>query len=319
MVENFNITTSKYSTGWYYRLSEFFSRRFPFKVRKIPVHAGTTCPNRDSTISSRGCSFCYNPGFSYLMERKLPVSSQIQRARRGMGKKTLKKSRFLAYFQTYTNTYGDPSHLISLYKEVLQEEGVTGISVSTRPDCVPDKILDFLEETAKEKHVWIEYGLQSSHDKTLKHINRGHDSAAFTDAVERTMNRGIFICAHIILGLPGENREDMKETIRFINKSSIHGIKFHHLQVMKNTLLAEEYLEEPFPLFTVEEYQQLLVELLEILSPEVCIHRLISEVTDQEILIGPHWDLSKASFHQEVERKLKMRSSHQGSAFFESY
>ncbi len=299
--------------GWYFRLSEFFSRRFSCKVRKIPVHAGTTCPNRDGTISTTGCSFCYNPGFSPATGKDLSISSQIRQARDGLKPAAREKTRFLAYFQSYTNTYGDPYHLISQYKEALQEEGVMGISVSTRPDCIPEEILEYLEETAKQKHVWLEYGLQSAHDHTLEKINRGHDSAAFTRAVERTRNRGIFICAHIILGLPGESWEDMRETIRFLNRSGIDGVKFHHLQVIKNTSLAEEYRKKTIPLFRVEEYLHLLVELLEHLSPELCIHRLMSEVTDPELLIGPRWDLVKTAFHQEVEKELKNRNSCQGS------
>ena len=299
--------------GWHYRLSEFFSQHFPFRIRKIPVHAGLDCPNRDGVLSDKGCSFCYNPSFSPFLARPGSIRGQIQAAAERLSPKARENTRFLAYFQSYTNTYGKPALLQKMYQEALSLKEVVGLSISTRPDCISNEVLDLLQEYAEQKHIWLEYGLQSSHDKTLERINRGHTAAQFTEAVERTKSRGIFICAHIILGLPGEGMNEMEETIQFLNRSGIDGVKIHHLQIIKNTELAQEFYNAHIRTFSYQEYLEILVQVLELLSPNLVIHRLMSEVTDPKLLIAPHWEQGKAQLHQEVERMLKNRSSYQGA------
>lgn len=299
--------------GWYYRLSQFFSQHFPFRIRKIPVHAGLDCPNRDGTLSGKGCSFCYNPSFSPFLARPGSIREQIKTAAERLSPKARETTRFLAYFQSYTNTYGEPELLQKMYREALSLDEVVGLSISTRPDCISNEVLDMLQDYAEHKHIWLEYGLQSSHDKTLEAINRGHTAAQFTNAVERTKNRGIYICGHMILGLPGEGMKEMEETVRFLNRSGIDGVKIHHLQIIKNTAMAEEFYKSKIKTFSYGEYLEVLVHILEILSPNLVIHRLMSEVTDPKLLIAPHWEQGKAQLHQEVERMLKNRSSYQGA------
>ncbi len=304
---------TKIYPGWYYRLSQFFSQHFSCRIRKIPVNARLDCPNRDGTLSDRGCSFCYNPSFSPFLASPGPIREQIMEAVRKLSPKARENTRFLAYFQSYTNTYGNPDILQKMYQEALSLDEIAGSAVSTRPDCISDQVLAMLQEHAKNKHIWLEYGLQSSHDRTLERINRGHTAAQFTDAVERTKGRGIYICAHIILGLPGEGMKEMEETIRFLNRSGIDGVKIHHLQIIKNTSLAEEYFQNQIKTFSYPEYLEILVHLLELLHPSLVIHRLMSEVTDPDLLIAPRWEQGKAQLHQEVERKLKERGSYQGA------
>ncbi|UNC92265.1 TIGR01212 family radical SAM protein [Candidatus Contubernalis alkaliaceticus] len=298
--------------GWHYRLSEFFEKHFPFRIRKIPVHAGLDCPNRDGTLSALGCNFCYNPSFSPFLASPGSIQEQIRASYERLSPKGRENTRFLAYFQSYTNTYGKTNLLQKMYREALSSDQVIGLSISTRPDCISDEVLDILEEYAEDKHIWLEYGLQSAHDQTLLRINRGHTAAHFSDAVERTKNRGIFICAHVILGLPGEGMEEIMETVRFLNASQIDGVKIHHLQVIKNTTMAEEYSQNKFKVFSYEEYLEILVNVLELISPHLVIHRLMSEVTDPKLLIAPHWKQGKAQLHQEVEKLLKRRSTFQG-------
>lgn len=296
--------------GWYYSLNSFFRKRFGEPVYKIPIDAGFSCPNRDGTTGFQGCSYCYNPSFSPFSDRGegVPVAAQIER-----GKKKTRPSRYLAYFQSYTNTYAPPENLKKLYDEALSDSEVIGISIATRPDCISEEIITLLEGYAKRCHLWIEYGLQSAHDSTLKKINRGHDTGSFTDAVALTRNRGIYICAHIILGLPGETTEMMLETIDFLNTTGVDGVKFHHLQVIKNTTLAEQYAREKVAVYKkAEDYIPVLCDCLEQLSPEIVIHRLASQAASKELLIAPHWPESAGQIAASVEAELIKRGTWQG-------
>jgi len=296
--------------GWYYSLSSFFRTRFGKPVYKIPIDAGFSCPNRDGTIGFQGCSYCYNPSFSPFIDRGqgVPVAAQIER-----GKKRTRPSRYLAYFQSYTNTYAPPEKLKNLYDEALSDPEVIGISIATRPDCISEEIIALLEGYAKSCHLWIEYGLQSAHDSTLKKINRGHDSKSFTDAVALARNRGIYICAHIILGLPGETTKMMLETIDFLNTTGVDGVKFHHLQVIKNTTLADQYARKLFKVYKkAEDYIPVLCDCLEQLSPGIVVHRLASQATSKELLIVPHWPESAGQIAASVEAELIKRGTCQG-------
>jgi radical SAM protein (TIGR01212 family) len=299
--------------GWYYRLSEFFRKRFGRRIYKIPVHAAFTCPNRDGTIGSGGCTFCYNPSFSLAVAQEgISVREQVEQAR-AQKKKKYPKARFLVYFQSYTNTYGEVEHLRNLYDQALAAaEDIVGLAIATRPDCVNREILDILEGYAKRYHLWLEYGLQSAHNATLDRINRGHDCETFIKAVQETKGRGIFISAHIILGLPGERREQMRQTVELLNRLAVDGVKFHHLQVVKNTPLANDYLRGQVQTLTLDEYIPLICDLLEHLSPRIVVHRLVGETLDHDLLLAPHWEKQKSLIIQDIESELKRRKSYQG-------
>ncbi len=300
--------------GWYYRLSQYFRRKYGHPVYKIPLDAGFSCPNRDGTIGTSGCSYCYNPSFAPFIDannhssKPLPITEQLQR---GMKKKG--EAKYLAYFQSYTNTYAPLNQLKKLYDEALCNPAVIGLSIATRPDCITEKILELIQEYARSYHVWMEYGLQSAHDRTLNQINRGHDAASFERAVKLTQGRGIPTCAHIILGLPHETAAMIMETIRFINELGIDGIKFHHLQIIKNTPLADHYAREKFAIYEKEQdYIPILCDCLEHLAPRVVIHRLASQATAKDLLIAPQWTMGAGQIASLVEAELKKRGTCQG-------
>ncbi len=295
----------------YYPFSQFLKEKFGCKVYKLPIDAGFTCPNRDGKIGYGGCTYCYNPSFSPpTLVEKQNVYAQIKYRKALIKRK--KKVKFLAYFQPYTNTYAKKEVLKKLYDEALQDEDIIGLCIGTRPDCVPDEVLDLIEIYARDYHVWIEYGLQSIHDKTLLRINRGHNFAQFEDAIKRTQNRGIFICVHIILGLPGETGKDMLETVKVLAKMKLDGIKIHHLQVIKATPLAEDFKKGKFKVFSFEEYVPLICDVLELLPPNITIQRLVGEVLQDEILIAPRWNLGKHEVLSAIEQELIRRNSFQG-------
>jgi radical SAM protein (TIGR01212 family) len=295
--------------GWYYRLSRFFKLKFGEAVYKIPIDAGFSCPNRDGTVGMGGCSYCYNPSFSPFSSEK-PISLREQLLK---GKKKNKKALYLAYFQAYTNTYAPVEELRALYGEALADDEVVGLSIATRPDCISAEILNTLESYAKRCHLWVEYGLQSAHDVTLKQINRGHDAACFARAVEQTKNRGIFICAHIILGLPGESRDMMLQTIDYINRCGVDGVKFHHLQVIKSTALFDQYQNGDFAVYKkAEDFIPTLCDCLEKLDPQIVIHRLASQAASEDLLIAPHWPEGAGQIATMVETELLKRGTHQG-------
>ncbi|MCK4534290.1 MAG: TIGR01212 family radical SAM protein, partial [Syntrophobacterales bacterium] len=256
----------------YYDLKSFFVNTFGCKVYKLQIDAGFTCPNRDGKVGKGGCIYC-DSRFSKLRQMgPLPsVTEQIERGKEFYrGKRGAQK--FIAYFQTATNTYATRDRLKTLYDEALSQDDIVGMSVGTRPDCVPDEILHLLfEEYAKDHHIWLEYGLQSIHDRTLKFINRGHDSETFLDAVERTANRNINICVHIIVGLPGETREDIVQTAKAVASLPVQGVKIHLLLALSGTPLGTLYEKGKIRMITKEEYVSTVCDILEILPPEMVI------------------------------------------------
>jgi len=294
----------------YFPFGRFLKQTFGAPVRKITVNPGFDCPNRDGTISTEGCIFCNNLAFSPSLAREqLPVAEQVAReierhAGRGV-------DRFLVYFQPFTNTYAPVDRLREAYDAALGDARVAGLAVGTRPDCVSDEVLDLLADYAKEKHVWIEYGLQSSHDGTLQAINRGHAFADFVDAVERTAGRNIFIAAHVILGLPGETRDDMVATAVRLSKLPLDGLKLHHLHVVKGTPLERMYRDGGYTPLTLDEYVGLAADFLEHTSESVCIQRLVGEVRGG-MLVAPVWETSKQKIHGMINAELARRDSRQG-------
>ncbi|ODS31892.1 MAG: putative radical SAM protein [Candidatus Scalindua rubra] len=300
-------------THRYYPFSYFLKENFPFKVHKISIHAGFTCPNRDGLAGVGGCTYCANESFSPNARKAIvPIKEQVEK-----GIKFLKRrygaEKFIAYFQAFTNTYADVETLKTRYEEALLNKDIIGISIGTRPDCITDEILDIISNYTKKYHVWIEYGLQSIHDRTLQLVNRGHDYKAFEDAVIRTKNKkNIKICAHVILGLPGEDWNDMMETAQAVSSIGLDGIKLHHLYIAKNTAMANEYLKGNIKTMKMEEYVSLVCDFLERISPDIVIQRLVGD-THGNFLISPVWNVSKGEVFSAITNELKCRNSYQGA------
>ena len=298
----------------FYPFSEYIKEHFPYKVHKIPLHAGFTCPNRDGRVGVGGCTYCINESFSPNVKGpSLSIKEQIEKGK-AFHKERYGAEKFIAYFQSFTNTYADVETLRSCYEEALTDKDVVGISIGTRPDCVTDDILNLIDSYTKKHHVWIEYGLQSIHDKTLERINRGHDYKIFLDAINRTKKTCINICVHVILGLPGETREDMMKTAEAIAGLSIQGIKLHHLYVAKNTALAEEYFKGKVQTLDINAYIQLAVDFLECIPSDVTVQRLVGD-THGNFLISPIWKASKAEIAAGITREFERRGTCQGSRY----
>ncbi|MGD0153625.1 MAG: TIGR01212 family radical SAM protein [Thermacetogeniaceae bacterium] len=292
----------------YYSLGDFLRERFGCRVIKIPVHAGFDCPNRDGRVGREGCSFCCNSSFSPALREPLRLLSDQIRA----GKAAIKGSarhKFLVYFQSYTNTYAPLARLRALYDTALAEPDVVGLCIATRPDCVPAPVVDMLADYARQWHLWLELGLQSAHDRTLAVINRGHTRADFEDVVARSRDRGFYVCAHVILGLPGEGRREMLETADFLSSQAIQGVKIHHLQIIEGTPLAEMYRRGQAPPLELEQYLQLVCDFLERLRPDIIIHRLLGEVLDDGLLLAPRWGVGKAQIIGAIEQEMGSRIS----------
>ena len=305
----------KHNGRRYYPFSQFLRERFGCKVYKLPVDAGFTCPNRDGKIGYGGCTYCYNPSFSPpILLQKSSISLQVK-YRKALLKRKGKVNKFLVYFQSYTNTYAKVKILKRLYDEAIQDKDVIGFCIGTRPDCVPDEVLDLIESYAKDYHIWLEYGLQSMHDETLLRIRRGHNFAQFGDAVKRTQGRNIFICVHIILGLPGEAKEDILKTTRALVRMGIDGIKLHHLQVIKNTRIAREFSKGEFKVLSLEDYIKLVCDVLELLPARITIQRLVGEVLQDKMLVAPRWNLNKHKVLSAIDQEFVDRGSFQGSKF----
>lgn len=295
----------------FYPFREYLKEHFAHKVHKIPIHAGFTCPNRDGRVAVGGCTYCINESFSpNVKETFLPVREQIERGKE-FHKKRYGAEKFIAYFQSFTNTYADIDTLKSCYEEALSDRDVVGISIGTRPDCITDDILSLIDGYTKRYHVWIEYGLQSIHDKTLRRINRGHDSRMFLDAVHRTKNTCINICVHVILGLPGETEEEMMETAQAVAGLGIQGIKLHHLYVAKNTALAEEYFQGKVKTLDMNAYIKLAVSFLERTPSDVTVQRLVGD-THGNFLLSPVWKASKAEITDGITQEFERRGTYQG-------
>ena len=300
------------NTKRYYDLKSYWRNRFGDRVYKLPIDAGFTCPNRDGALAAGGCIYCDGRGSMLRQAGPLPsVSEQIAKGR-AYYRKHRRAGQFIAYFQTFTNTYGPLDHLKRLYDEALAQEDVIGLSVGTRPDCVPDPVIRLLEGYAQKHHVWLEFGLQSMHDRTLNLINRRHSQAIFVDAVQRVAGKRIQICAHIIVGLPGESREEILETARFLAALPIQGIKIHALLVLRGTALGKQYEDGLIALMTREEYVRTVCDILEILPPEMVIQRLTADGY-RDIFLAPQWAVNKMEVLNAIDRELERRDSHQGS------
>jgi hypothetical protein len=304
------------NTKRYFGLKHYWQNRFGCRVRKLPIDAGFTCPNRDGRVAAGGCHYCDGRGSKLRQAGELPsVGEQIRRGKAfysGRGK----AEKFIAYFQTFTNTYAPLERLRGLYDDALAEEDVIGLSIGTRPDCVPDATLALIRSYAERCDVWLEFGLQSIHDRTLKAINRGHDAAAFLDAVGRTGGGQVRICVHIIVGLPGESHDDMMETARTIAGLPIQGIKIHNLLALRGTTLGARYEKGELPIMNRETYVATVCDILEILPPEMVVQRLTADGY-REIFLGPEWARNKLPVLNAIDRELETRDSWQGKKYDE--
>lgn len=280
-------------------LSEALRERFGTKVYKLSLSSGCTCPNRDGTIGTGGCTFCSEGGSGEFAAPFLPVDEQIRLARARVDGKfpakiPVSERKYIAYFQSFTNTYGEPERLRALYEETIRRPEIAALSIGTRPDCLPADILQMLGELSRIKPVWVELGLQTIHERTAEAVHRGYSLPAFEDAVKKLKAIGAEVIVHVILGLPGESREDMLETVRFLSGMDPRpdGIKLQQLQILRGTQLAEQYRRTPFPVMDLEEYCALIRDCLEILPDDIVIHRLTGD-GPKKLLIAPQWSADK--------------------------
>lgn len=297
----------------YNDFSAYFRSKFNGRVQKISIDAGFTCPNRDGLRGIGGCSYCNNLTFSpaYCNLEK-SVTTQLNEGIAFFTRK-YKSMKFLAYFQSYSNTYAPLENLKMLYEEALLHPDVLGLVIATRPDCLTVEILDYLQELAEKYYIMLEFGIESHLNSSLDRMNRGHSFEESVWALEETARRNIHNCAHLILGLPGESENDWLNQAKVISQLPVENLKLHQLQIHKGTRMFQEYRQNPeeFHMFTVEEYLNLVVKYLELLTPKIVVERFVSEAPD-ELLVAPRWGLKNFEFTAKLEKLLEERDTWQG-------
>ena len=305
-----------YTNKLYKTYPEYLKTIFPFKVQKISLNAGFTCPNRDGSKGKGGCTYCNNQTFnpSYCKTDKT-ISTQLDEGKVFFARK-YPSMKYLAYFQAYTNTYDELSELVKKYEEALKVKDIVGLVIGTRPDCMPDNLLDYLEELNKTTHVFVEYGIESTNNDTLERINRGHTFEESVEAINRTVDRNIPTGAHVILGLPGEQKDEILQQAETMAQLPLTSIKLHQLQIIKGTKMAKEYKEcpEDFHFFKVEDYCDIVVEYLQRLNPNFAIERFISQ-SPKDLVITPDWGLKNYEFTELVIKRMKELEAYQGKLF----
>lgn len=297
----------------YHTLNHFLREKFGGKVFKISLDAGFTCPNRDGKVSSGGCIFCSPRGSGDFAGTSEDIREQFHEVRRMMNKKW-KSGRYIAYFQAYTNTYADVKVLREKYYSVLNLEDVIGIAIATRPDCLPPDVLELLSEINARTYLWVELGLQTVHERTARLINRGYGLDTYIASVRELKRRGIEVVTHQILGLPGENKQDMLQTVDFISNTGTQGIKLHLLHLLKNTKLEEMYRRDEFRLMAMEDYIELVVDCIERIPESMVIHRITGD-GPRDTLIGPKWSLKKFEVINAIEHLMMDRDTWQGKRY----
>ncbi|MDP3644133.1 MAG: TIGR01212 family radical SAM protein [Bacteroidota bacterium] len=300
----------------YNDFSGYFRGKFNGRVQKISIDAGFTCPNRDGSRGSGGCSYCNNLTFSpeYCNLGK-SVTSQLDEGILFFSRK-YNSMKYLAYFQSFSNTYAPLENLKLLYGEALAHEGVIGLVIATRPDCLTEEILDYLQEIAQQYYIMLEFGIESHLNLSLDRMNRGHSFEKSVWALEETARRSIHNCAHLILGLPGETETDWLEQAWVISQLPVENLKLHQLQIHRGTQMYREYLQNPehFPMFTVEGYLELIIKYLELLNPKIVVERFVSEAPD-DLLIAPRWGMKNFEFTAKLGKLLEERDTWQGRLF----
>jgi radical SAM protein (TIGR01212 family) len=298
----------------YRDLNSCLKERFGARVQKVTLDAGLTCPNRDGRVGVGGCLYCNARGSGTgAMSHGLSITQQLEEGMQRLARR-YGASRFIAYFQSFSNTYAPVEILRALYHEALANPLVVGLSIGTRPDCLSPEILDLLGDIARDRLLWLELGLQSAHDQTLKLINRGHDAACFTRAVRAAADRGLEVVAHVILGLPGEGPQEMAATARYLGDLPLQGVKIHLLYVVKGSALESLYQSGDYRPLTEGEYVNLVADFLEALPPHLVIHRLTGDPHPEE-LVAPAWCREKSRVLAGIKAELARRGSRQGSAW----
>lgn len=304
------------ATPLYNEFPSFLKRYFPYKVQKISLNAGFTCPNRDGSKGYGGCTYCNNQTFNpdYCRTEK-PIALQLEEGKRFFAHK-YPEMKYLAYFQAYTNTYGELESLKRKYEEALAVDGVVGLVIGTRPDCMPDDLLRYLENLNKHTFLLVEYGIESTRDETLRRINRGHTFQVTVNAVERTAACGILTGGHVILGLPGETHRNIVAQAKDLSRLPLTTLKMHQLQLIRGTRMALEYERKPedFHLFNVDEYVDLVVDYVEHLRPDIVLERFVSQ-SPKELLIAPDWGLKNYEFNHRVQKRMKELDAYQGKKY----
>lgn len=302
----------------YYSLNHFLRNKFGEKVFKVSLDAGFSCPNRDGTISSGGCIFCSERGSGdFAGCRDFSITKQFEDIKAMMSKKWQSK-KYIAYFQAYTNTYGSVELLRSKYQEAIEQEGVVALAIATRPDCLSPEIIELLREFNERIYVWVELGLQTADDRVAKIINRGYKLEVFDRALSDLREAGLDVVVHTIFGLPEENKEDMLNTIRYISKKDIQGIKIHLLHLMENTPLKKLYELGRLSFMTMDEYVDVVCQAIKLLRDDIVIHRLTGDAP-RSLLIGPMWSLKKWEILNAIDKKLIENQWYQGLDFSTKY
>lgn len=297
--------------------SNYFRREFGSRVQKITIDAGFSCPNRDGNCGTGGCTFCNNKAFTpSYNEPDKSVRKQIEQGMEFHRTRYRKASQYLAYFQSYSNTYADLERLKSLYEEALEIPGIMGIVVGTRPDCVDEEKLDYFQELSKKCYVTVEYGIESLFNRTLERVNRGHGVEKTAWAIGETAARGIRVGGHMIIGLPGESREDFLTSADILSGWPLNNIKFHQLQLIRGTSMAREYKQKPedFLEFTMEEYLQLMMEIVERLNPDFVVERIAGEISP-ELAVREGWGIRYDMVLRHFEQLLEEHNSWQGKSY----
>ena len=287
-------------------VNQYLKEKYGQKIYKIAIDGGFTCPNRDGRLDTRGCIFCSAGGSGdFAEDRSLSITEQIERGKRRVESKMPSDqtggNKYIAYFQAFTNTYAPVEHLKSLYMESVRHPDIVAISIGTRPDCLPEDVLNLLGEINSIKPVWVELGLQTIHEKTADYIRRGYPLPVYDKAVEELKRRDIEIITHVILGLPGESREDMLESVKYVGDSGVQGIKLQLLHVLKGTDLEKDYKAGLFKCMTMEEYIDLIADALDILPEDIIIHRMTGD-GPKRILVAPEWSADKKRVLNELNK-----------------
>lgn len=298
----------------YYSLDYEMKKTFGEKAIKLSIDGDFTCPNRDGTIGSKGCIFCSERGSGdFNSDKNKSITEQIKEQKQIMSKKW-KSSTYIAYFQNYTNTYDTVENLRKKFYEALSSENIKGLAIATRPDCINPEVLKLLEELNSKTFLWVELGLQSINDKTGNFLRRGYKTEKFEKTYEQLKNKNIRTVVHLIFGIPGETKTDMLNSVSYISKKNVWGVKIHMLHVLNNTDLAEYYEKTHFKILSNEEYVNIICDAIELLNPEIVIHRLTGDGKKSD-LIEPTWTLHKLKVLSDIDKELKIRESYQGKSY----
>ncbi|WP_096189814.1 TIGR01212 family radical SAM protein [Evansella halocellulosilytica] len=298
----------------YHTWSSHLKHTFGEKVFKVPLDGGFDCPNRDGKVASGGCTFCSVRGSGdFAGDRKDDLITQFTTIKDKLHRKW-KKGKYIGYFQAYTNTYAPVEELRDMYEVILQQDDVVGLAIATRPDCLPDEVVEYLAELNDRTYLWVELGLQTVHERTANLINRAHDYQCYVDGVKKLRKHNIRVCSHIINGLPLENHEMMMETAREVAKLDVQGIKVHLLHLLKKTPMVKQYEKGLVDFLNLEEYVNLVCDQLEVLPPSMIVHRLTGD-GPADLMIGPMWSMNKWDVLNSIDRELQRRNSWQGKYY----